>query len=100
MLKTVTVPWLPVIRPAPLGHRSQLVGREGNVGLGTCSAKVPNSQWLDRVPLGATYTPILDTGKLEVDHDERLASPFDKATDSKIGEAAKVFRLTVKSVTR
>ena len=91
MLKTVTVPWLSVIRAAPFGHRSQLVGREGNV---------PNSQWFDRVPLGGTYTPILDTGKLEVARGKRLASPFDQATDSKIGEAAKVFRLTVKSVTR
>ena len=32
--------------------------------------------------------------------DERLASPFGQPAESRIGEAAKVFRLTVRSVSR
>ena len=52
------------------------------------------------VPLGAPYTPVLNPGKFQIEHGapgERLASPFDKAAESKIGEAPKVFRLTVKA---
>lgn len=53
------------------------------------------------VPFGIAYTPVLDSGRYRVDHGapgQRLASPFDKLTDSKIGEAPKVLRLSIREV--
>ena len=47
--------------------------------------------------------PGLARRALDVEHGapgERLASPFGQPVESRIGEAAKVFRLTVRSVTR
>ena len=80
-----------------LGQNVQIQNRPPIVG--------PGTQRLYRVivPLGAPYTPVLDTGKFQVEHGapgERLVSPFGQPAESRIGEAAKVFRLTVKSVTR
>ena len=93
-----------------------LIEKQGNLAVGARSAsghtvhapppfKTTGGQRLYRliVPLGAPYTPILDTGKFQVEHGapgERLASPFGQPAESRIGEAAKVFRLTVRSVTR
>ena len=67
--------------------------------------KSPGGQRLYRVivPLGTQYTPALNSGRFQVEHGapgERLASPFGQPAESRIGEAAKVFRLTVRSVTR
>ena len=93
-----------------------LLGRQGDLSVGARSSSGnlayarppivgPGTQRLYRVivPLGAPYTPVLDTGKFQVEHGapgERLASPFGQPAESRIGEAAKVFRLTVRSVTR
>ena len=93
-----------------------LIEKQGNLAVGARSVsghtvhaqppfKTTGVQRLYRliVPLGAPYTPILDTGKFQVEHGapgERLASPFGQPAESRIGEAAKVFRLTVRSVTR
>lgn len=55
------------------------------------------------VPLGTPYVPVLDTGKFQVEHGapgERLASPFNQSAESRIGEAPKVFRLSVRTVAR
>lgn len=77
----------------------------GNTTRSQPHIKAPGGQRLYRiiVPLGAPYTPILSTGKFQVEHGapgERLASPFGQAAESKIGEAPKVFRLSVKGVSR
>ncbi len=77
----------------------------GNTVRAQLPIRGPGGQRLYRVivPLGAPYTPLLDTGKFQLEHGppgQRLTSPFDKVTDSKIGEAPKVFRLSIKAVTR
>ena len=94
----------------------QLLGQTDDLGIGAKSStghgvyaqppiKSPGGQSLYRVivPLGTRYTPVLNSGRFQVDHGapgERLASPFGQPAESRIGEAAKVFRLTVRSVTR
>lgn len=55
------------------------------------------------MPLSRPDTPIPDTGKFQIGHaaaGERLTNPFGQVAEPKIGDAPRVFRLTVEGVTR